>query len=969
VLQAIVWSKVRRMPSSDNQRVSKHGPLRVQRNGRLIAAVILILGLLLYLHRIDRWLMDDDEGGYCYAAWRISEGEVPYRDFFTEQTPLFLYWGSTLVRVFGPSVMPMRYATVLATLLAAYFLYLAAREAFGERAALLSLALFIVHKDVYLIARFFRAEAYMLFFGTLGACIFLRAHSRRQRLGLLLSGVVLGLGTLCKLFGALPAAGCAMFILCKSRSAHEKRWIGDLLVMTVGFVAVVGGVFVAFQLKYPVFLNALFRLHIQQGAELSVVQVVAKGFKFYWDYFRGNPAFVALAMLGVALAACTRASAAAWFACQIPTAAAFLLLSRSLQDRHLVYLVPALCALAALAVERLLQAIRELPAKTRNAKRVEYLVRWLPAAVGAVVVVLALLPSWRKDMEIAAWEDTETPHFAQYIQANTAPDDVVLCEYNELNFHALRKNTYSGAGLSYVMTSTGQITGAALAQEIETDNVQMVWINTFGGASHLVPLRDYDDFYAFVQQRFWLVGLFRRSYETFEVYCRRDLIPLLPDVSFSGRLALTGAQLTSQVVSSGDQVSVLLRWKALKPMQRNYSVSLRLLDGLGHQYGQMDVSLQRTFTSQVPGDQQKILRAGTSGWQSDLQVMDECALRVSQGTPPGTYRLVATLYDPVSGEVLQALDSLGETLGAECDVATVQVTKPKHVVDVRDLPINAPLMRDLGGLRLVGRGPISQAVRPGDSLRLALFWQALRRLEQDWLLCLRVRGSDGSVLAEGRFEPANATYPTSRWSEQEVVMGLYDLTLDRAAPPGLAELTLNLVDANTGQPLLQQDYTLANLSIAGQSRVFTAPQSMQHTLGANMGNHVLLLGYDAAQDSVSPGDVLEVTLYWQALKAMDTSYKVFTHLLDSQEGIWGQKDDVPVQGTYPTTGWLPGEVITDTYAIAVRSDAPPGEYLLEVGMYDPSSGERLPVLGVDGQRAGDRVLLAPVRVLQRPVQS
>ena len=131
----------------------------LRRYSHLVAVAILILALFFYLYRIDRWLMDDDEGGFCYAAWRISEGQAPYRDFLTEQVPLFLYWGSALVRLFGPSVMPLRYVTVLATLLAAYLLYLTAREAFGYRVALLSLPLFLMYKDIYLIARFFRPEA------------------------------------------------------------------------------------------------------------------------------------------------------------------------------------------------------------------------------------------------------------------------------------------------------------------------------------------------------------------------------------------------------------------------------------------------------------------------------------------------------------------------------------------------------------------------------------------------------------------------------------------------------------------------------------------------------------------------------------------------------------------------------------------------------------------------------------------
>jgi len=68
-----------------------------------------------------------------------------------------------------------------------------------------------------------------------------------------------------------------------------------------------------------------------------------------------------------------------------------------------------------------------------------------------------------------------------------------------------------------------------------------------------------------------------------------------------------------------------------------------------------------------------------------------------------------------------------------------------------------------------------------------------------------------------------------------------------------------------------------------------------------------------------------------------------------------------VSGTYPTTGWVEGEVITDEYEIAVKSDAPPGDYQIEVGMYDAATGQRLPVFDEGGTRLpGDRILLDQV---------
>jgi hypothetical protein len=94
---------------------------------------------------------------------------------------------------------------------------------------------------------------------------------------------------------------------------------------------------------------------------------------------------------------------------------------------------------------------------------------------------------------------------------------------------------------------------------------------------------------------------------------------------------------------------------------------------------------------------------------------------------------------------------------------------------------------------------------------------------------------------------------------------------------------------------------------------------------------------------------------------MDASYTVFTHLLDERTQIRGQQDNPPVGGRYPTTLWVPGEVIVDEYAIVVQPDAPPGSYVVEVGLYDPATMQRLPVLDPTGA-VGDRILLGNVGV-------
>jgi hypothetical protein len=136
---------------------------------------------------------------------------------------------------------------------------------------------------------------------------------------------------------------------------------------------------------------------------------------------------------------------------------------------------------------------------------------------------------------------------------------------------------------------------------------------------------------------------------------------------------------------------------------------------------------------------------------------------------------------------------------------------------------------------------------------------------------------------------------------------------------------------------------------------------VQHPVSVTVGGRATLLGYDLDSDTLAPGQSFALTLYWQAEATPETGYVIFVHLLDEAERIHAQSDRVPAAGTRPTTGWLPGEVIHDAHTLTLAPDTPPGQYVLEVGLYDPANGERLPVLDEHGVDTGDRILL-PIRL-------
>jgi hypothetical protein len=101
----------------------------------------------------------------------------------------------------------------------------------------------------------------------------------------------------------------------------------------------------------------------------------------------------------------------------------------------------------------------------------------------------------------------------------------------------------------------------------------------------------------------------------------------------------------------------------------------------------------------------------------------------------------------------------------------------------------------------------------------------------------------------------------------------------------------------------------------------------------NFEDRIALLDIELAATTLEPGSELPVTLRWQGLQRLDADYTLFLQVLDESDRIVGQVDSWPLQGTFPTSQWVPGDVVTDRYRIRLDGDLPPGAYRLIAGWY------------------------------------
>lgn len=115
-------------------------------------------------------------------------------------------------------------------------------------------------------------------------------------------------------------------------------------------------------------------------------------------------------------------------------------------------------------------------------------------------------------------------------------------------------------------------------------------------------------------------------------------------------------------------------------------------------------------------------------------------------------------------------------------------------------------------------------------------------------------------------------------------------------------------------------------------------------LAITFADNITLRGYEITPNSDAAGRPFCATLYWQPQAPVGVAYTVFLHFVDETGYVHAQHDGAPSLGFYPTDVWQPGEVIADMHCWQIPPQISSGRYALHAGLYEPGSGERLPVV-------------------------
>ncbi|MGQ9595495.1 MAG: glycosyltransferase family 39 protein [Anaerolineae bacterium] len=261
--------------------------------------------------------------------------------------------------------------------------------------------------------------------------------------------------------------------------------------------------------------------------------------------------------------------------------------------------------------------------------------------------------------------------------------------------------------------------------------------------------------------------------------------------------------LAAPQVAPGDILQVAFLWEAEERPSERYKVTVQVLDGRNQVLAQRDaepVGNARPTTTWAPGE----------------EIQDHYGLLIPFGTPPGPARVLVALYRPEDGARLtvEGPGSAGDHLLLSDPVEVVRPAAPPLLAA---LPLPAREARNLGdlawlGCRVYPRGWEHEPERPffaGDAVHLDCYWQVRRAPLGRWRLEASLLDAREAVVARLEEDLASEAYPTTAWTEGEVVRGQHDLPLVGVEPGAYRLNLLALSPEGEAIPLVRRVLDIA----------------------------------------------------------------------------------------------------------------------------------------------------------------
>ncbi len=238
---------------------------------------------------------------------------------------------------------------------------------------------------------------------------------------------------------------------------------------------------------------------------------------------------------------------------------------------------------------------------------------------------------------------------------------------------------------------------------------------------------------------------------------------------FSNAITLERAEMPAAEVAAGDILPVSLYWRADAAPSVRWKVFLQVLDAGNHIVGQRDAE---PLGGSLP----------TTSWAPGTIYEDHHGVLIEPGTPPGTYALIAGMYDVEAGH-RAAVEETGETF---VRLGSVQVSRPAHPIPPSAVRPMFPARTEIGPLLFLGFDRHELGGQRQDTpvsasapLHVALYWLAREQPAAIWRFQLWI---DDALWVD--WTALGGSFPTDRWMAGDVMRDQVDGFLPAGLPAG-----------------------------------------------------------------------------------------------------------------------------------------------------------------------------------------
>jgi hypothetical protein len=207
---------------------NKRAKTYFNQNYRIILIVInAILLMFMLFNSITRY-MDGDEGEHIHAAWYISEGKVPYVDFFEHHHMILNYLIALSIKLIGETIVIFylwRLIVFILSMILVYFTYKLGKRFFNEETALIGTILLLTTTFFFSKVIEIRPDVPQALFGVISIYYFMAFYDYRKLRDIALSGIFLSISFLF-LQKSIFLAGILFLILfysCFIKKSFEKK--------------------------------------------------------------------------------------------------------------------------------------------------------------------------------------------------------------------------------------------------------------------------------------------------------------------------------------------------------------------------------------------------------------------------------------------------------------------------------------------------------------------------------------------------------------------------------------------------------------------------------------------------------------------------------------------------------------------------------------------------------------------------